>query len=211
MATFVFDLDGTIVDSARGIFTSLRHTLASFGAAAPDDATLRRYIGPPVRVVFEQLLGSDANPDDGVRAYREHYAREGITLCEPYPGIGEQLARLKEGGHTLFVCTSKLETFALTIIEHIGFTSLFEAIYGERIAGEHKPELLARLIREHGIDPASALMIGDRREDIFAGQKNGLATLGVLWGFGDLDELTAAGANAICERVDTLSATLLRR
>src|SRR5262249_30615895 len=125
------------------------HTLAAFGVAAPDDATLRRYIGPPVRVVFENLLGADADPDHGVRAYREHYAREGIALCEPYPGIAEQLTRLKEEGHTLFVCTSKLETFALTILERIRFTEMFATIYGERIAGEHKPELLARLIREH--------------------------------------------------------------
>lgn len=210
MATFVFDLDGTIVDSAHAILGSIRFTLESVGAPAPDEASLRRVIGPPLRVAFASLLGDRGDVDHCIRIYREHYARDGLAASDPYAGVGAQLARLKGEGHALFICTSKLETFAQTIIDRIGFAPMFDGVYGEAPgASDHKAELLARLVREHAIDPSRAVMIGDRREDIVAGQRSGLATLGVLWGYGDLEELTAAGAGAICGQVDDLSPILL--
>lgn len=208
MTAFVFDLDGTLVESAPGIFASMRHTLESMGREAPGDEELRRLIGPPTSITFAKLLGGEEHVETTVAAYRAHYSREGVLASELFPGIEASLQRLKEEGHTLFVCTSKLETFAHAILDRLAIMPLFKAIYGESGNGEHKPELLGRLVAEQNVDPARAVMIGDRREDVIAGKANGLATLGVLWGYGSAEELTEAGATAICEAADDLPAAL---
>lgn len=210
MSTLFFDLDGTIVNSERGILASARFTLARLGIDPPADEALRRMIGPPLRVMLGTLLGAPDHVETGVRIYREHYGREGLLACDPYPGIGEALARLHGAGHTLFVCTSKMESFARTIIAHNGLTGLFDGIHGAQMggAGDDKRELLRDILAHRAIDPADAAMIGDRREDIIAGASNGLTTIGVLWGYGDAIELTSAGATALCPNVAELHAIL---
>lgn len=209
MATYVFDLDGTIVESAPGIFVSLRHTLVTLGLEPPGDEVLRHVIGPPVRTAFTMLLGDSGHDvETSVAAYRAHYGEVGITFSEPFAGMVDALRALHAEGHTLFVCTSKLETFARVILDRLALTPLFAGIYGEGPTGEHKPELLARLVRKHRVDAANAVMIGDRREDVVAGQASGLKTLGVLWGYGSRGELSEAGASAICADVSELCAAL---
>ncbi len=209
MAAYVFDLDGTIVESAPGIFASLRHTLTTLGLEPPGDEVLRGVIGPPVRAAFTMLLGESGHDvETTVVAYRAHYGEVGITLSEPFVGIADALRALHAEGHTLFVCTSKLETFARVILDRLALTPLFTGIYGEGPTGEHKPALLARLVREHRVDVANAVMIGDRREDVVAAKASGLKALGVLWGYGSREELSDAGASAICADVASLRAAL---
>jgi phosphoglycolate phosphatase len=213
MATLFFDLDGTIVDSARGILASIKVTLKEMGYEPPSDDNLRRVIGPPLRPTLAKLLGGSEHVETGVQIYRDHYRREGLVACDPYPGIDDELRRLHAAGHTLFVCTSKMEAFAQVIIERVGLRDLFEAIYGAQMGGawDDKRELLAHILSQRNVDPARSIMIGDLREDIVAGRTNGLTTIGVLWGYGEAAELTAAGATAICPTVADLSAVLGRR
>ena len=166
-------------------------------------------IGPPVRTAFTMLLGESGHDvETTVVAYRAHYGEVGITLSEPFAGMVEALRALHAEGHTLFVCTSKLETFARVILDRLALTPLFTGIYGEGPTGEHKPALLARLVREHRVDVANAVMIGDRREDVVAAKASGLKALGVLWGYGSREELSDAGASAICADVASLRAAL---
>jgi phosphoglycolate phosphatase len=212
MSTLFFDLDGTIVDSARGILASIKFTLEAMGIAPPPDESLRWVIGPPLRPTIAQLLGGSERVETGVRIYREHYRSEGLTASEPYLGIREELQRLHNAGQRLIVCTSKMQSFAHAIVERVGFGDLFEAVYGAEMggAGDDKRELLARILSQRNDNPKRSVMIGDRREDIMAGQSNGLATVGVLWGYGDMAELSAAGATAICHRVTDLGQILGR-
>jgi phosphoglycolate phosphatase len=213
MAALFFDLDGTIVDSARGILASIKAMLKAMGRELPSDDDLRRVIGAPLRPTLAKLLGGPEQVETGVQIYRDHYGREGLVACDPYPGIGEELRSLHAAGHSLVVCTSKMETFAQAIIERVGFGDLFDAIHGAQMGGawDDKRELLAHILSQRNKDPARSIMIGDRREDIVAGRTNGLTTIGVLWGYGDAAELTAAGATTICPTVADLSTVLGRR
>lgn len=209
MAALLFDLDGTIADSAPGIVTCARTALAEFGACPPPEADLRWLIGPPLRASMERLLGGPEHVEACVAAYRRHYAETGLLTVEPFGGVADELRRLREAGHELIVCTSKMTRFAEPIIDRFGLTDLFAGIYGaEPGHDEAKSALAARIVAQHRLDPNRACLIGDRREDIRAGHENGLATVGVLWGYGGRDELVEAGAHRLCETPASLSADL---
>lgn len=210
MNTLLFDLDGTIADSADGILASVRAALAELDVevAAGDD--LRWLIGPPIGQAFARLLGGMDRVEHAVGVYRRHYSERGLLACKPYPGIAAELHRLHAAGHTLFVCTSKLTVFARRLIDQFELGAVFTGIYGVEAGrdGEDKIALLARILEQHDIDKGHCHMIGDRREDIRAGVENGIATVGVLWGYGDLDEIMGAGATAVCDLPENLGAVL---
>jgi phosphoglycolate phosphatase len=194
--TLLFDLDGTLSDNYEGIGGSLRHALAKLGVADPGDAELRRCVGPPLRESFARLLGRDDRPtiEAAIAAYRERYEILGWQENVAYPGIGAALEALRECGARMFVCTSKPEHFASRIVRHFGFDAYFERVYGADLAGlyDDKRKLLAHLLAEQRLDPGACVMIGDRIHDVRAAQVNGARAVGVLWGYGDAEELASA-------------------
>jgi len=210
MASLLLDLDGTIADSAAGILSCLRATLGEFGAAPDPDADLSWIIGPPIHAIAERLLGGPEQVEACVASYRRRYAQEGLSTVEPFPGIADELRRLRSADHELFICTSKITPFAEQIVGRFGLTALFAGVYGAdpNAGADDKVRLAARIVREHGLDPANACLIGDRREDVRAGRDNGLLTVGALWGYGSAEELSAAGAHRLCERPVDLAATV---
>lgn len=210
MAALLFDLDGTIADSAPGILSCLRATLEEFGAAPASEADLTWVIGPPLHAVAERLLGGPERVEACVAAYRRRYADEGVQAAEPFPGIGDELRRLKAAGYALFVCTSKITPFAEQIVGRFGLAELFDGVYGAgpKAAADDKVRLAGRIVSERGLEAAGACLIGDRREDVTAGRANGLRTIGVLWGYGSREELSEAGADRLCAAPAELSAAL---
>lgn len=196
MTTLLLDLDGTLSDNFTGIGNCIRHALRKLGAPEPGEALLRPCVGPPLRESFARLLGRDdpGTIEAAIAAYRERYGEHGWRENEPYPGIAEALASLAAAGARLFVCTSKAEVFATRIIGHFGFDAYITRVYGSDLAGtlDDKRDLLARLIAVERLDPARCIMVGDRVHDVRAAQANGTRAVGVLWGFGDADELRGA-------------------
>ena len=197
MHHLLFDLDGTLTDPRDGILNGLRAALVDQHVPVPPDSELTRWIGPPLRIIFAKLLPTPgpADIERAVAVYREHYDATGWSENRVYPGIPEALATLTAQGFALYVATSKLQRFASRILEHFGLARHFHGIYGSELAGrfDYKPDLVQHIVETHALRPADATMIGDRREDIVAGRAHGLSTTGVLWGFGDRAELTAAG------------------
>jgi phosphoglycolate phosphatase len=194
--TLLFDLDGTLTDNYAGIAASIRHALECLGASPPQDAALRGCVGPPLRGTFARLLDSD-NPaliERAIAHYRERFADVGWRENVAYDGIADSLAALGTRGASMYVCTAKPETFARRIVEHFGFAPHFRAIYGADLAGrfDDKSALMAHLIATEAIDPAAAVMIGDRHHDICAARANGVRAIGVLWGYGSREELADA-------------------
>lgn len=208
----LLDLDGTLVDPAEGIVASARHALERMNVPVTPDEDLTWVIGPSIRFSFARLLAERAGrtaADDveaAVAHYRERYAAWGLTRATPYPGVREALARRRAAGDRLILCTAKAQPFAERVAAHFGFTQLLHAIYGPGLDGrlEHKAELMAHLLATEGVDPGEACMVGDREHDILAARHNGVASIGVLWGYGDRAELTAAGADLIIERPEEL-------
>ena len=210
--TLLFDLDGTIIDSAPGVFASLRPAFAAVGLPEPSEALLRRFIGPPLAESFETYCHLDGEKiSEAIRVFRSHYEVDGKLLCSAYPGLERLFARLKQAGKRLFVATSKSEVFAREIMANLGLASYFDGIYGADLSERvEKWEVLARLIMENtGIDREHAVMIGDRKYDVVGAARCGLDCIGILYGFGDRTEFEAAGAKYITETVESLEELLL--
>lgn len=194
----LFDLDGTLTDNYLGIARSIRYALDVLGVDAPDEATLRRCVGPPLRTSFAALLGTDdpAAIEQAIAFYRERFAGVGWRENVVYDGIPEALATLAAQGRPMYLCTSKPEVYARRIVTLFGFSEFLSGVYGADLEGrlDDKAMLLAHLAERERLDATRAVMIGDRHHDIRAARLNGARAIGVLWGYGTDDELAGADA-----------------
>lgn len=200
MDTVFFDLDGTLTDPKPGITRSIQYALRRLDRAVPSEDDLTWCIGPPLRASFVKLLGGVEFADRGVELYRERFADTGLYENAVYPGIEPTLSALQAVGFSLFVATSKPRVFAERIIDHFGLRSYFARVFGSELDGTRvdKGHLLAYAIQETGVDPARAVMIGDRSHDIVGAAKNAIRAIGVTYGYGSVVELTEAGAASLC-------------
>jgi phosphoglycolate phosphatase len=196
----LFDLDGTLVDPRPGLIGSVQYALEKLGHPVPPAEELVWLIGPPFRVSFPKLLGSADRVEEAIAHYRERYFDGGMYDAIVYGGVPEALAALRAAGHRLIVATSKPHHYARPIVAHFGLAAHFHAVHGPELDGtnDHKAGLIAHIIRQEGVDPAIALMIGDREFDVTAAARNGLSAIGVTWGYGSPEELTTAGAAVLC-------------
>lgn len=212
--TILFDLDGTLTDSAPGILNSVRHACRKLQLEIPDEATLRRFLGPPLPSSFRDYLHlNEQDTARAVEAFREYYPDKGIFENDVYPGIPELLSDLKAAGKTVVMATSKPEEFAKRIMEHFSLESYFDAICGASMdeSRSDKDEVIAYALRTAGVtDLHHAVMVGDREHDVKGAAKNGLPCIGAVYGYGSAAELTAAGAVALADTVEELHALLLQ-
>ena len=207
----LFDLDGTLTESGPGIMKAGQYALRAFGIER-DWRELSFFVGPPLSETFARFVPAQ-DVDAAVAKFREYYQKDGWLDNAPYPGIPELLAHLKAQGKRLFVATSKLDTMAVRIVEHFGLMSYFEAVCGapagDKEAGK-KVNVVKAALKSAGCDELSrAVMIGDREHDVIGGHLAGLEVIGVLYGYGSREELTAAGADYISETPDTLETLIL--
>jgi phosphoglycolate phosphatase len=197
----LFDLDGTLSDSAPGILASLHHAFTSNGLPPLDDATARSLLGPPFSESFPRLLGGDERLPDVIASYREHYGRLGRFDATVYDGIPAVLAELQQRGVRMAVATSKLEQYAGPIVEHLGLAGQFETVCGDTVGSERgsKALVIAEALRRLGDpDPSAVLMVGDRRHDVDGARAHHIWCAGAGWGYGAPDELIEAGADPVC-------------
>ncbi len=201
-----FDLDGTLTNPVEGITRSIQYALESQGVEVEDRYALKRYIGPPLSVTFAEYFEGEQIAE-AVAKYRERYNVYGWQENEPYAGIGEALKTLKEAGFRVCMATSKPEVFARRIAEHFGLAEHFHVICGATMDGRvnTKEEVIRYAIEAAGVEDVSEiLMIGDRYHDVEGAAACGIPTLGVLYGFGEREELLQAGAIAVVESVEEL-------
>lgn len=209
-AVVLFDVDGTLVDSAPAITYCLARAIESVGVKPPTMEVLGADIGPPL----EEALGSHGVPPESMEqamaTYRSRYATDGLERSVLYPGVAAMLAALQHAGARMATATSKRVAMATDVCRHVGILDHFEVIGG---AGEldrlHKPEILAWTLDQlGGVVPGRTAMVGDRRFDVNGGTAHGLPTIGVTWGYGARDELLTAGAAALVETPAELAAAL---
>ena len=197
----LFDLDGTLTDSAEGIVNSVVHALEAKGIPYASKQELRRFVGPPLKDSFcEYCKFSEEEGADAVRIFREYFTKKGIYENEVYGGIHEMLGALYNEGFTLAVATSKPEAFAKQILERFDLAKYFTVISGASMDGTGKTEVIRRTLDRLGVKPsASVLMVGDREHDILGAKEVGISSLGVLYGYGSEEELDTAGADRIVQ------------
>ncbi|MBR6994815.1 MAG: HAD hydrolase-like protein [Ruminococcus sp.] len=197
--TLLFDLDGTLTDSTEGILKCLAYALERMGYEVPEDTN--KFLGPPLRQSLTEFLGmSMEQADEAVRIFRERYSVVGLFENRVYDGIPGMLERLKSGGKRLMVATSKAEIYAVRIFERFGLAQYFEIVGGAELDGsrDYKDEVIEYVLAKAGItDRSTVLMIGDRRQDVLGAHKTNIECMGILWGFGSMEELTQAGADYI--------------
>ncbi|HLG80562.1 MAG TPA: HAD family hydrolase [Bradyrhizobium sp.] len=212
MKTIFFDLDGTLTDPKIGITRSIQYALESLGREVPHEDALTWCIGPPLHASFVKLLGDIGLADRALLLYRERFGDIGMFENAVYAGIEATLASLADGSRRLFVATSKAHVYAARIIAHFKLDSYFEQVFGAELDGTRvdKTELLKYAIETTGVDPAEALMIGDRSYDIIGARNNGLRAIGVLYGYGSRDELIEAGAHGLCASPHDIPAQTVR-
>lgn len=208
----LFDLDGTIVDSAPGITSSLAYTFEAMGLPVPSPAKLLEWVGPPIMDSFRDLAGFD--PLTSARAlaiYREHYILTGVFDAESYPGVPDVLRAIHDSGLPLSLATSKPESTARLILEHYDLANYFDEFTGAsedevRSAKADVVDEALRRLRVRGADLSRPVMVGDRHHDVVGAAAHEVPTIFVSWGYGAPGE--TVGTVAIVDTAAELLAVL---
>ncbi|MDR1924323.1 MAG: HAD family hydrolase [Planctomycetaceae bacterium] len=203
----IFDLDGTLCDTIGDIERSLVATFERCDFPVPNMSRLR--VGPPLSDMIRNLVGQDIDKsfiDNLAASYREDYESSDYGVSPLYSGAFELLVRLKSAGKKLGIATLKREASTMRLVDCKEIRAFFDTIFccDSRSRLYTKDQMLATIIDELDILPSDAIFLGDSANDIEAGQKNGIPTVAVLFGYGDPEDLIAAKPNYICENYTEL-------
>lgn len=215
MTAVLLDLDGTLTDSGPGIMRCVMHALLRMGHEPPPYEELTACVGPPLSETFGRLLPPEqrddpARIDQAIELYRERFVPVGAFENSVYPGIDEALGELRAAGHRLLLCTSKPHLQARRICDHFGLSRHLHGLYGSELDGTRgdKTSLISYVLEREQLGAGTTVMVGDRRHDADGATANGLATLGVTWGYGSAEELTGAGCVRLVHAPSELLAAL---
>ncbi|MBQ1615727.1 MAG: HAD hydrolase-like protein [Ruminococcus sp.] len=211
----LFDLDGTVSESAAGIRRSLEYAIETIGCPMPnlDDYTL--YVGPPLIDTFLNLVGLDTETAErGAELYRSYYGEYGKRLNRTYQGIPELLKKLRAENAKLAICSSKYEPFAEEILEILGVRDCFDAVCGSNIDGSRKDkkDLIPYAVKSLGgdleRDRAEVVMLGDTWYDAQGARLCGVDFIGATYGYGTKETMQEQGAKVFADTPEELYALL---
>lgn len=189
----LFDLDGTLIDSGKGIINAVKYALKKYGIDEKNEALLRSFVGPPLNQQFAKCYGFSAEKSlEAVLVFREYYETKGILENEMYESIDKVLQQLKNQRKYLMVATSKPEKFAHNILAQHDLEKYFDFIGGSLVDGSRvtKVQVLDYVLKTNKIsDLNEVLMIGDTKFDILGAKHFGLKSLAVTYGYGTKEEL----------------------
>ena len=190
-----FDLDGTLARTGEDIVVAWKGALTALGRDLTDFDRVFR-IGPTLeKVVYE--LYDDATPqlvEDLMARFKPLYDESGFPNTVPYLGVPELLTAIKASGGKAYIVTNKRHNATQLIAKKFGWDRLLDGVWSYDTFGTKfkKSELLAKLIKNLGVDPKDAVMVGDTKGDVDAGKANGMATIGATYGYGTPDEVSSA-------------------
>lgn len=205
----LFDLDGTLTDSAPGIIETLKYALNKQNIIPPDD--LQFVLGPPLMDTFVNTFHmSQQQAQQAYQCYRERYAEKGMYQNSVFEGVKEMLFELKKQGKKLAVATSKSEDFAKQIIEHFGLSEYFDCVAGNYLNTRDSKEKVVRYALEQlQVSADATVLVGDRMYDIIGGKKAGVTVIAVLYGYGEIEEFKKYGADVIVQTPQDVVNTIL--
>jgi phosphoglycolate phosphatase len=189
----VFDLDGTLVDTAPDLLDSLNHSIATAGMEPVDGAELRRFVGMGAKAMIERAFAAKRRPLSNAHLaelfniFIEHYTVNMPGKSLPYPGVIPALQRFADSGYQFAVCTNKLEGMSVRLLSDLGLASWFGAVCGQDSFPYRKPDPrhLTSTIEAAGGDPARAIMVGDSETDIKTAIAAGIPVVAVDFGYTD--------------------------
>jgi phosphoglycolate phosphatase len=211
--SILFDLDGTIIDSAPGIVATLAYTFEQMGLPVPSPADLLGYVGPPILDSFRDRAGmSLGEAAEALAIYRPRYLESGALDSSVFPGVADVLRAIHAAGIPLSLATSKPETPATFMLDHFRLLGEFDIITGasdDEVRSSKEDvvaEALARLAA-FGADLSRPVLVGDRIHDVEGAAANGVPTIFVDWGYGSPAE--QAGTIAVARTPEELQELLL--
>lgn len=208
---FLFDLDGTLVESAAGVVNGFHYAIERMGLVFPDGLQERRLVGPPLLWSFREFWGlDDTDAERAVMLYREYYGTRGVYEAVPYPGMEDLLGELAAAGARLCIATSKYGVMARKMLDHLGLTPLFAHLSMSEGREGHstKEALINGCLEALRIPATKAVMVGDTGFDARGARETGVPFIGVLYGYGTREEMRAEGASRFAADVAELKALL---
>lgn len=208
----MFDLDGTLSESAQGIKECIILTLKELNLPIPQLDDYSKYIGPPLYTTFQKLCRlTDEQAKAGAKIYVKHYIESGMYMNKAYDGMYNLLKALKKSGKTVAVATSKNEKLAADVLTHIGLYNCFDFICGSKLDGtrKEKHEVIEYVMQQTGFSKNESIMIGDTKFDAQGAKLAGCDFIGVLYGYGVKTEMQSFGAHSFAESVNELGHILL--
>ncbi len=210
LSNILFDLDGTLTDPKNGITRCIQYALNQLNTTPPPADRLEWCIGPPLRGTFTLLLNTkdEILLDRAIYHYRKRFSEKGLFENIIYPEVIPSLRRIKEAEIHVFLATSKPRVFAKQILDHFSLTPFFDAIYGSELNGHlsDKGELVAHILDTENLATKQTLIVGDRSHDIIGGKTNRIMTVGVSYGYGTMEELTASKPDFLFNSISDLAA-----
>lgn len=212
-AALIFDLDGTLVDSLRGIADTLNRTLTAHGLPGHADHRVRSFIGDGLQNLIRRALPRGTEPrvfDSIYQLYRKDYALTWTDGSQPYPGIRDLLRQCGETGIPMAVLSNKVHSFTVEMVGGIFPGIPFQMVLGQRdgIPQKPDPQGALELAQAMGTPPASCLFIGDSTVDFQTARNAGMKAVSVDWGYHDRSDLEAAGADTIVSTPQQLAAVI---
>ena len=208
----LFDLDGTLTDSGKGILNCAELALRHFGLPVPSREEMRVFVGPPLQDTFVKFGVAPEDTDEAIRVFRSRYLTVGKFENQVYGGIPEMLTALQKAGFRLFVATSKPEATAVEILNKFCLSPYFEIICGATFDGTRdEKEAVIAYLKSLVSDLQHIVMVGDTAFDVLGAAAHNIPTIGVSWGYGKVEDIKKAGAVYIAHTPDELLNFLLAR
>jgi phosphoglycolate phosphatase len=219
----LFDLDGTLIDSVQDLALSANHVRAHYGLAPLSTDRVRSYIGDGARKLVQRTLGDDdPRVDEALRLFRAHYAEHLLDHTQPYPGVVEALValaawagwpgragrpgRARPAGLRMAVVSNKPQEMCDAILRGLGMARHFAVVVGARpqVPVKPAPDLVVLALREMGVEPRQAWVVGDSPNDIGAGNAAGCVTIGLTSGLCSPEAVAAAGPDVLLQELGEL-------
>lgn len=198
--TYIFDLDGTLLNTLGDLASSVNYALRSFDMPQHSVDAVRTMVGNGVRLLMERAVPDGAeNPvfDDAFDTFRQHYMEHSLDTTRPYDGIPELLTALKERGCRTAVVSNKFDAATKSLSAHF-FSGLIDVAVGEHeaegIRKKPAPDTVREALNQLGVSSDGAVYVGDSEVDIETARNSGLPCISVLWGFRSREFLLAHGA-----------------
>ena len=213
LKNILFDFDGTVFDTVRGVERSVQYSLRKHGIDAPLEA-LKCFTGPPLRDMYKEKYGFD---DDTItqliKDFREDYIPYGLYESSPFPGMAGLLDELRQGGKKLAITTLKPRSMAEDLLNRFDMADKFDVICGLKGDVDEtltKAEIVGNAMKYLGAVPEDTVLVGDTKYDVLGGHEAGLKVVAVRYGCAAEGELEKAGADMIVDTVDELRKLLLK-
>ena len=204
----IFDFDGTLADTNKGIVQTFRRAVEILGIPCPTDEEISATIGLPLKQNFLVAIPgiSDEKADECVKTYREVFYETAIPCITAFPGVSETLAKLHAAGYGIFIATSRSRRSLNLISDNLGISGYYSGTCCVEDVNNPKPapDMVEKILGEYGFQASETVVIGDTLFDLLMGKAAGCRVCGVTWGNHKREKLLEADPEFIIDKIEDI-------